>query len=317
MIKYKQYVEFDWGSNTTTFTGLTDTQSKLILTFVILFLSWVLRRIMNRSIKRLQHNAQARYTWSKTSNYLFYVIAIISIALIWSNHIDNIATFLGLLSAGLAFAFKDPLANFAGWYFILFQKPFKLGDRIQADQIIGDVIDINLFNFTIIEIGHWVDAEQSTGRIVHVPNAVVFTKNISNYNEGIDLIWNEIKVLITFESDWHLAKELLTTLINEKAPDVKQKAKKELEEASSQYLIFYNNITPIVYTDVKEYGIELSIRYLCPPKNRRSSTGELWESILHLFQEEVYKSKIQLAYPTTRFLQVNNESINQPNTKPS
>ncbi len=305
-----------WQQMQQLYESLTDTQSKLILTLVILILSWILRRIMYQSIKRLHHNAQARYTWSKTSNYVFYIIAFISIAMVWSNHIDNIATFLGLLSAGLAFAFKDPIANFAGWYFIVFQKPFKVGDRIQTENLIGDVIDINLFNFTIIEIGHWVDAEQSTGRIVHIPNAVVFTKNISNYNEGINLIWNELKVRITFESDWQLAKELLMKLINEKAPNVEQKAKKELDVAASQYLIFYHNMTPIVYTNVKEYGIELSIRYLCPPKKRRTSTGELWETILVLFQEPAYKDKIQLAYPTTRFVHDKKESMNQPNTKP-
>ena len=123
--------------------------------------------------------------------------------------------------------------------------------------------------------------------------------------------------MITFESDWQLAKQILTDLINEKAPKVEQKAKKELEDASSQYLIFYNNITPIVYTDVKEYGVELSIRYLCPPKNRRSSSGEIWESILTLFRDPLYVDKIQLAYPTTRFIDKHTESINQPNTKPS
>jgi small-conductance mechanosensitive channel len=42
-----------------------------------------------------------------------------------------------------------------------------------------------------MEIGGWVDAEQSTGRLVHVPNGMVFTTEVANYTEGFGYIWDE------------------------------------------------------------------------------------------------------------------------------
>ena len=60
-----------------------------------------------------------------------------------------------------------------------------------------------------MEIGNWVDADQSTGRILHIPNGMIFTSGVANYTHGPDYIWNEIPVLITFESDWEKAKGLL------------------------------------------------------------------------------------------------------------
>lgn len=70
-----------------------------------------------------------------------------------------------------------------------------------------------------------------------------------------------------------------------------------LRIASKKYMIFYNNLTPIVYTDVKESGILLSIRYLCNPQQRRGSKEAIWEGILEITRTD---PTIQLAYPTMR-----------------
>ena len=74
-------------------------------------------------------------------------------------------------------------------------------------------IDINLFNFTVMEIGNWVDADQSTGRIIHVPNGKVFNETQANYNKGFEHIWNEIREIHTtskFEGD--LVVETISTM---------------------------------------------------------------------------------------------------------
>ena len=92
----------------------------------------------------------------------------------------SLGTFLGLLSAGLAIALKDVVASMAGWIFILWRRPFQLGDRIQIGDRAGDVVDLRLFQFTLLEIGNWVDADQSTGRSIHVPNGAVFTEPLFN-----------------------------------------------------------------------------------------------------------------------------------------
>ncbi|HAW79639.1 MAG TPA: mechanosensitive ion channel protein MscS, partial [Balneola sp.] len=68
--------------------------------------------------------------------------------------------YFGLLSAGLAIALKDPVTDLAAWMFIIWRKPFDVGDRIELGKSKGDVIDIRPFKFTILEIGNWVDADQ-------------------------------------------------------------------------------------------------------------------------------------------------------------
>src|SRR6266446_8071652 len=77
---------------------------------------------------------------------------------------------------------------------IFWRRPFDVGDRVEIAKHKGDVIDVHLFQFTLNEIGGWVDADQSTGRIVHIPNQQVFTEALANYDKGFKYVWNEVPV---------------------------------------------------------------------------------------------------------------------------
>ena len=107
------------------------------------------------------------------------------------------------------------------------RRPFALGDRIQIGKHSGDVIDIRFFQFTINEIGNWVDADQSTGRIIHIPNGKVFTEAQANFTQGFSHIWNEIGVLVTFESDWEKAKNILEKIVEKHAASLTKAAEQK------------------------------------------------------------------------------------------
>jgi small-conductance mechanosensitive channel len=287
-------------------------QSKIITSVVIIFVLWLIRQIILRIYFRKNQDLRTQYRWRKTSVYIAFTIGFLLIGRIWFEGFNSVATFLGLLSAGLAIALKDPLVNLAGWMFILWRKPFIVGDRIQIGENSGDVIDIRIFQFTLMEIGNWVDAEQSTGRLLHIPNGKIFSDVQANYTAGFNYIWNEILVLVTFESNWKKAKEILFSIISTSAEQLSKSAEEKIKEASRKFMIFYSKLTPIVYTSVRDSGVMLTIRYLCDPRKRRSSEEEIWEEILIQFSK---CSDVDFAYPTQRFY--NNLSEGKRETKPA
>lgn len=276
----------------------TETLSKVVVTVLIIIFLSLLRILILRLVWRNTENVRVRYQWKRSLSFIIPTIAFLFIGAVWVKAFEEFGTFLGLFTAGIAIALKDPLTNFAGWLFITFRKPFVVGDRVQVGNHTGDIIDIRPFQFTMLEIGNWVEADQSTGRIIHLPNGKVFLKPQANYSSGFEYIWNEVAVNITFESNWEKAKSLLEQIINELAEDIPIKAQKEIREASKNYMIYYKHLTPIVYTSVKEFGVRLSVRYLCNPRTRRGSENALWQKILLAFKSE---KDIQFAYPTTRF----------------
>lgn len=300
----KQIEVFDhWiGEN----VGLSDvSQERLLASLAIIFIVYLLRFVILQLVFRKIEKLRSRYKWSKFSGYVAFFVAVILLGRIWFQGFESIATFLGLLSAAMTIALKDLIEDIAGWAFILLRRPFEVGDRVQIGEHIGDVIDIRVFQFTLMEVGNWVDAHQSTGRVIHIPNGRVFTEPQANFNKGFRYIWNEMPILITFESDWKLCKKLLLELVEKHGKQSAKLAEQQLREAARKYMISYSKLTPTVYTSVKDSGILLTLRYLCDPRQRRNSEQVLWEEILDIFAEY---NNIDFAYPTTRFFNNSAES---------
>lgn len=285
----------EWLHNLTGLSPLV--QDRIFASLFIIFVLWLLRFLTLRIIWERSEDVQVRYRWQKTSVYIAAVLGILLVARVWFAGIQSLATYLGLVSAGIAIALKDLVTSLAGWVFIIIRRPFGVGDRIQIGTHAGDVIDIRIFKFTLLEIGNWVDADQSTGRVIDIPNSYIITETLANYHKGFHYIWHEIPVLVTFESNWKKAKSILVKIAGKQGTELSTAAEKRIKEASKKYMIFYKKLTPIVYTTVKDSGILLTIRYFVDPRSRRGSEQAIWEEILKEFAK---RKDIDFAYPTTR-----------------
>jgi small-conductance mechanosensitive channel len=277
---------------------------KTVSSILILIFLWLIRVLAISVTKRRTEDPAKLYHIRRAIVYAYAFVAVMLVGIIWIEGFKSIATFLGLVSAGLAVAMHDTIANLAGWIFIMSRRPFKVGDRIQIGTFSGDVIDTRLFQFSMIEIGNWVASDQSTGRIVHVPNSKALREPICNYETGFEYIWHEIPVLITFESNWKKAKEILSEIANRKAGHLSKGVQDQIRRAAMKYLIYFEYLTPIVYTTVQDSGVLLTLRYIVKPRLRRGSEQDIWEEVLTAFSEH---EDISLAYPTTRFYSLNEQ----------
>jgi len=272
-----------------------DFQTRLFYTLVVIILIVLLRIISSAILHRRIDDTASLFRWRKNTSYVFWAVGIFLVSMIWLRGASSLATYLGLVSAALVIALQDPISNLVAWIFIISRRPFEIEDRIQIGNDAGDVVDIRFFQFSLNEIGNWVDADQSTGRVLHIPNKKVFNENVANFTQGFDFLWNEIPVVVTFESDWRKGKELLLKIAEHNS--AAQSAAARASGAPNRYLIYYKNLTPIVYTKVVDHGIMLTIRYLSAPQQRRGSEEAIWEEILDTFDGD---PTLEFAYPTQR-----------------
>ena len=175
---------------------------KLAVSALILAIALLVRWLVVVALTRRLDDLGRRYIAIKTANYVVGISLAFVLLRIWLGGLTGLAASIGIISAGLAIALHEPLTNLVGWFFLTMRRPFVVGDRIQIGDRAGDVIDLRLFAFSLVEIGNWVDAEQSTGRILHIPNGRIFKDALANYTQGFNFIWDEIPVTVTFESDW-------------------------------------------------------------------------------------------------------------------
>jgi small-conductance mechanosensitive channel len=274
------------------------TQRQLIASIVVVIVLIIVRMSVIRAIsRRFSDDDDAIYRTRKVTAYTATILGAITVGFIWLEAFRDFPTYLGLVSAGLAIALADPIKDMAGWAYILARRPFRVGDRIEFRGTRGDVIDVRLFRFTLMEVGNWVDADQSTGRIIHVPNGLLFTHEVANYTEGFPFLWDEIPVLVTFESDHKAAEKIIYQAMRNHVPNIEARAATGIRETARRYQIKLGALTPIVYLSVKDSGIQLTGRYLTEARGRRTIEQAVWRAVLESINAS---DAVDLAYPTVR-----------------
>lgn len=273
-------------------------QIKIFWTLAAVVLIWAGRHFVLRFLESHVPDPKYHRRARRILNYIITIVSAILLWRIWLGGLGNLGTYLGLLSAGVAVAMQDTIANIAARAYILWLKPFKEGDRIEISDTRGDVIHTGLFHFSLLEVGKWVHADQSTGRIVHVPNNTILKRPLFNYTAGFKYIWHEISTTVTFESNWKVAKKILFNIAQESVGHLARDAAEQIKKSKRKFVIVYRKLDPVVYTNVAPSGVMFTIRYLTDPRNRRGTEESIWEKILVRFGQ---RGDIDFAYPTTRF----------------
>ncbi|WP_457653910.1 mechanosensitive ion channel family protein [Rhodocaloribacter sp.] len=268
--------------------------SRLFVIAVTLIVIYVFVRLAQRLAKQFFSDPVRLYNAAKIIRRIGGALAITAVFVLLSPDVRGLLTVLTLIGAGLAIALREALLSFVGWIRIGLIAPYKIGDRIEINGIRGDVIDIRMLRTTLMEIGNWVDADQSTGRIVHVPNSWVFMHAAFNYTRGFKFIWNELPITVTFRSDWQAAHDIMLQLAAISAEIVEQQAAREIRAMTSEYLVHFSILSPFVYVRIVENGVRLTLRYLCEARKRRGTEHALTLSILEAFKK---RGGIELAYP--------------------
>ena len=265
----------------------------ILKTIIIIFLILVVEKIGIRIIKRTR-DSKKEYNYTKKYKLIIRIIILSAIIIVWGEYIKNFLTLISLVSAAFTIAIRDLIFNFFCGIYIKIVKPFVVEDRIEINGYKGDVVNINTMNFEILEVSNVDTTGQSTGIIIHLPNSIIFNYPLKNYNKAFKYIWDEITIRIPLDYDVNKAKKVLYKIVNsnEIIKKIPPKLKKQINNVSNSYRIYYNQYDPIIYTKINADHIELQIRYLIHPKKARYVESIISSDILLAYKNgeiEIYK----------------------------
>lgn len=265
----------------------------ILKTIIIIFLILVVEKMGIRIIKRTR-DSKKEYNYTKKYKLIIRITILSAIIIVWGKYIKNFLTLISLVSAAFTIAIRDLIFNFFCGIYIKIVKPFVVEDRIEINGYKGDVVNINTMNFEILEVSNIDTTGQSTGIIIHLPNSIIFNYPLKNYNKAFKYIWDEITIRIPLDYDVNKAKKVLYKIVNsnEIIKKIPPKLKKQINNVSNSYRIYYNQYDPIIYTKIKEDHIELQIRYLIHPKKARYVESIISSDILLAYKNgeiEIYK----------------------------
>ena len=277
----------------------------LIWLVVILLAIGFLRRLLKRRID----DAAIRYKAQKGIEIIGYVLIVLLVIVSFTfENVKDYTIVIGLFTAGLTFTLQELILSIAGSFYIFLVRVYKPGDRIEINGIKGDVIDIDSIYTTIMEMGEWVSSDNYSGRIVKISNAFVFKGPIKNYSMDFPFVWDELNVLITFESDVKLAKKIVLNIAQEQLSEYAKNSMSKWEEMVERYYIEDATIEPTIAVRLTDNWIELNLRYITDYKKRRATKHQLFESIERAVLNT--NGKVNLASTTLQLLKFPEVEIN-------
>lgn len=280
--------------------------TKLILwiVFVVLIIGF-LRKLLKKRI----NDVSIRYKAQKGVEVFGYLLIGLLILISFTvENIENYTVIIGLFTAGITFTLQELILSIAGSFYIFFVRVYKPGDRIEINGIKGDVIDIDSIYTTMMEIGEWVSSDNYSGRIVKISNAFVFKGPIKNYSMDFPFVWDELDILITYDSDVELTKKIMLDTATKLLSEYTESSLEKWEEMVAHYYIENARLEPTLALRLTDNWIAINLRYITDYKLRRATKNNLYYQISQAVLGTY--GKVTLASTTLQLLKVPELDIN-------
>jgi small-conductance mechanosensitive channel len=259
----------------------------IALSFSIFTVSYLIFKvILENSLFIHITNKKTRYTFKKIISLFYLFVTTILILRIWIPDGSTFIAIYGFIAAAIAFSIQDVFKNFVGGLMIFIKGIYKVGDRVQINDTIGDVIDIDVWYTYILEIEAWVAGDQPTGRIVTLPNSLAISGKISNYTDDHGFIWDEIHVPIAYGTNWNKAEKIFQDILNTHTEKITPKALKDIKKLEEKYFLSVANTESKVFVKLTDNWISLYGRYLTDVRTRRTLNSTIHRALLEEFSKE-------------------------------
>lgn len=270
---------------------------KLVLTVGFIAIAWVFAWILRQFLKLfIGTRSGTRFQfWAKQGvSLIVAAVVILGIMSIWFDNPAQLASVLGLIGAGIAFALQRVITAVAGYFVILRGKTFNVGDRILMGGVRGDVIGLTFMQTRIMEMGQspreknddqsWVHSRQFTGRIVTVTNDKVFDCPVYNYTHEFAYLWDEISIPVHFHQDFAKAERIMLDAARKNARTAQQLGEDEVARLESRFGIDVGEIEPRVFWRITQDWLELTVRFLGPDHGIRNIKDQMTREIIGGFE---------------------------------
>jgi len=236
---------------------------------------------------------QARFWAHQAINLSSSLLVVLGLASIWFDDPARLATALGLVGAGLAFALQRVITAFAGYVVILRGNNFTVGDRISLGGVRGDVLMLGFMQTTLMEMGVapgsdagpsvWVKSRQFTGRIVTVTNAKIFDEPVYNYTRDFPYIWEEISVPIRYGDDRNQAEAIMLEAARRRTLDPSTISEEAAQSLQRRFDLHRLDFEPRVFYRLTSNWLELTVRFVVNDHGTRAVKDQMARDLLDGF----------------------------------
>lgn len=196
----------------------------------------------------------------------------------------SLGTIVGFMTAGIALALQNVLLSVVAYFFLIGRYGLRVGDRITVSGVTGQVVEIGLVRFFMMElVGTGADL-QPTGRIAAWANSMIFQPySWLKQAPGTEYAWHLVTLTVAPEADCELARDRVTSAVNFVFEDYRHTIEQQHATFEQSLNVQMPAPRPITRTHVSDRGCEIFIRY--PVEFDRG--GEIDEKVLERLLNEI------------------------------
>ena len=188
-------------------TVVLEYSPKFVVAIIILLVGLWATSFITKAAKKVMLARNIEVTLSTfIGNLIFWTLRILLFVTVISKlgiETSAFVTILGAAGLAIGLSLQGSLSNFAGGILIILFKPFRLGDFIEAQGVLGTVKDIKIFSTVITS----PDNKQ-----IVIPNAALSNGVITNYTvNGIRRV--DLIISVDYKTDLQLAKTTLESVL--------------------------------------------------------------------------------------------------------
>jgi small-conductance mechanosensitive channel len=236
---------------------------RVLLFAGLIALVFVAASLWRRIVFRYIHEARRRVRFMLIQRIVVWSLVVAIAASTFATELGSLATFAGLITAGLAVAMQSVLVSLVGYFFLIGRYGIRVGDRVQIGNVTGEVIDMGLVRLHLMELAG--DGLMSpTGRVVAFANSIIFQASGGLFKQipGVNLAWHDITLTLPTGADYAVMKDELSHCVVNILKDYQEDLARQTREIQKTALTHGGDVpAPQVQLRFSASGVEALVRY--------------------------------------------------------
>lgn len=274
---------------------------------VIILMYWVVYQLYRLLLSRFVQNEPLKDILVLIGTLVTILASVVTLLIAFIGNLTLLVTSFGVFSAALVVALQDLVSSFFAWVLIKARGPFKTHDTIeipfQGETVTGVVQMVGFLRTQLQEKvgGNSLDREEATGKTIFFPNNLILKQSFRNLTHDNRILRHQFEVIITFESDFELARHILDEGVKRVYAYMVDHKDIYLDDVFNVKTLY----TPKTYLSIAGNGVRLTVWYA-------ARTGSL-RDVIERFSREILREfnvhGIDLAYPTSRVIPTADEKF--------
>jgi hypothetical protein len=277
--------------------------ARLAVLLIVILAVMIMGEVWRRTIFRYVHDVRRRYQFLLLRKIVLWFVVILIVAFTFATQLGSVVTFAGLITAGVAVALQNVIVSMVGYFFLIGKFGIRVGDRVQISGVTGEVVDIGLVRFHLMELGSGGADWQPTGRVVAFSNSIVFQPAAGLFKQipGTSFLWHEIDLVFSPDSEYHVVRDRMNQAVDAAFAEFHEKMERQrVQMEMTLSSISASELKPKTRLHFTPAGIEVNIRFPVELGTASEIDDRIMKELLNSIEKEPRLKLVGSEMPTVK-----------------